>query len=231
MRALVFDLFGTCVDWRGGVARAVEVVARERGLDVDPFAVADAWRGHYGSSLATVRDHHRPFVDLDVLHRESLDALADGHGLGGLDDAARRELVAAWHRLDPWPDVVEGLVRLKRRFVIAPLSNGHVALQVAIAKRAGLPWDAILSTDLFRTYKPDPVVYLGACRLLALDPAEVMLVAAHNNDLAAAHASGLRTCFVTRREYGPDQTRDLGPERAWDLVVGDFVDLAQRLGA
>ncbi|MDB5368099.1 MAG: haloacid dehalogenase type [Rhodospirillales bacterium] len=231
LRALVFDVFGTVVDWRTSVAREVETLARKRGLAVDALAVADAWRGLYAPSLATVRDGGRPFVDLDVLHRESLDALAGPHGLDSLGDEDRVDLVSAWHRLDPWPDVVEGLTRLKRRFILGPLSNGHLALQVGIAKRVGLPWDAILSTDLFRTYKPDPAAYLGACQLLALEPSRVLLVAAHNNDLAAARALGLRTGFVARNEHGPGQAKDLAAESDWDVIAADFIDLATKLGA
>ncbi|GIL40072.1 haloacid dehalogenase type II [Roseiterribacter gracilis] len=231
IRALVFDVFGTVVDWRASIARQVETLARVRGLTVDGTAIADAWRGLYQPSMSAVRDGTRPFVDLDVLHRESLDALVEQHGLGSLDDADRHALVLAWHQLDAWPDVVEGLTRLKRKFILGPLSNGHVALQVGIAKHAGLPWDVILSTDLYRTYKPRPEAYQGACKLLKLAPSQVMLVAAHNNDLGSAREQGMRTGFVVRNEHGQGQVIDQKAEQDWDVIADDFVDLAKRLGA
>jgi 2-haloacid dehalogenase len=179
-----------------------------------------------------VRSGSRPFTILDVLHRESLDAIALRFGLVGLDEAARDDLTRAWHRLDPWPDVVPGLARLRTRFIVGPLSNGNVALLVNMAKRAGLPWDVVLSAETSRAYKPLPASYLNAAAMLGLEPAEVMMVAAHNGDLAAARAAGLATGFVPRpTEHGPGQGTDVRAEEDWDAVADDFVGLAAALGA
>ena len=223
MRALLFDVFGTCVDWRTSVARAAE------RLGLPGEQVADAWRAQYEPQLQTVRSGARPWVKLDVLHRIGLDRVLADLGLG-LPEDARAELTLAWHRLDPWPDVVEGLTRLKARFVIAPCSNGHIAQSVNLARHAGLPWDAILGAELARAYKPDPEVYLRSVDALGLEPPEVAMVAAHNGDLVAAGALGLRTAFVPRpTEHGPRQTSDLAPERDFDVVAADFLDLADQL--
>jgi len=231
VKAIVFDVFGTCVDWRGGVARDVAAVATRLNVAVDADKFARAWRGRYQPSMEEVRSGRRPWTILDVLHRESLDAILPGFGLGALDEAGRADLNRAWHRLDPWPDVVRGLNRLRSKFVIAPLSNGNVALLLNMAKRAGMPWDAILGAETSRAYKPLPAAYLNACAMLGLAPGEVMLGAAHNGDLAAAQAAGLRTAFVPRRELGPGQTSDLTATGAWDVVATDFLDLAARMGA
>jgi 2-haloacid dehalogenase len=210
MRALLFDVFGTCVDWRGSVIRE----ARRRGL---PDALADRWRARYQPQMETVRSGARAWTTLDVLHREALD-----HVLGELDRtvADPDELNLIWHRLDPWPDTVEGLRRLKREFVIAPCSNGNLALLVNMAKRAGLPWDAILGAEVTRAYKPQPEAYLRCVAALGLRPADVTMVAAHNDDLAAAAACGLRTAFV------PRPTEDTEPDGNWDVVAADFLALA-----
>ena len=232
VRALVFDVFGTCVDWRASIAREVAALAQAKGVAVDGAAFADAWRANYQPSMERVRSGARPWTILDALHRETLDGLLPRFGLAGLDEAERERLNRAWHRLDPWPDTVAGLARLKRRYVIASLSNGNVALLVDLARHAGLPWDAVLSGEIFRAYKPQPAVYLGAAAMLGLRPAEVMMVAAHNGDLAAAAGCGLRTGFVARpREHGPGQTTDLEPNGAWDVTARDFLELAERLGA
>lgn len=224
VRALVFDVFGTVVDWRGGVARDV----RRLLPAVDAQAFADAWRERYKPSMDRVRRGERGWANLDTLHRESLDALLVEFGQRP-DEATRAELVLAWHRLDPWPDAVDGLVRLRERFVLATLSNGNVALLVDMAKRAGLPWDAVLSAELFGHYKPDAEVYDGAVRLLGLDPERVLMVAAHVDDLAAARGRGLRTAYVHRPdEAGPrgvPPATDLGA----DLNVTSLTDLAARL--
>jgi 2-haloacid dehalogenase len=230
-KALVFDVFGTCVDWRTSVAREGEALGRRLGIGgVDWLAVADAWRGQYQPHMDTVRSGQRPWVTLDVLHREALDAILPAFGLGHLSAADRDELTLAWHRLDPWPDVTEGLARLKTRSIIAPNSNGNIALMVNMAKRAGLPWDAILGAEIARAYKPQPAVYRRCAEALGLAPGEVMMVAAHNNDLVAAAASGLQTAFVPRPlEHGPGQTSDLSPEHEFDVVARDFHDLADQL--
>ena len=232
-RALLFDVFGTCVDWRSGVIREGEALGRRLGVaGVDWAAFADAWRDQYQPQMETVRSGQRPWTTLDVLHREALDRLLPELGLDALAEADRADLTRAWHRLDPWPDVVAGLTRLKRRFIIAPNSNGNIALIVNMAKRAGLPWDAILGAEITRAYKPQPAAYLKNAEALALAPSQVMMVAAHNGDLKAAASCGLRTAFVPRpAEHGPRQTSDLAPEGELDIVARDFLDLADQLGA
>jgi len=232
VKALVFDVFGTCVDWRSGVAREFDAFARAHGIaGVDGPAFADAWRALYQPQMEEVRAGRRPWTILDVLHRESLDRVMAGLGIKGVPSAALDELNLAWHRLDPWPDTVEGLTRLKSKYVIAPLSNGNVALLLDMAKRAGIPWDTILGAEVARAYKPLPEAYRRTAEILGLKPAQVMLVAAHNDDLAAAGRTGLRCAFVPRpREYGPNQIKDLEPERAYDVVAADFRDLARRMG-
>jgi 2-haloacid dehalogenase len=222
-KALLFDVFGTCVDWRTSVAR--EAAA----LGLPGEQVADAWRGRYQPQLETVRSGERAWVVLDVLHREALDDVLAELRLE-LGDSERDALTLAWHRLDPWPDTVEGLTRLKRRFTIAPCSNGHIAQSVNLARHAGLPWDAILGAEIAHAYKPDPVVYEASVAALGLEPGEVMMVAAHNGDLHAAAACGLRTAFVARpREHGPGQTTDLHADGDVDVEAGDFLALADAL--
>jgi 2-haloacid dehalogenase len=230
IKALVFDVFGTLVDWRSGIAReAAPFLARIGRGDIDPHGFADAWRALYMPAMEEVRSGRRAYVRLDVLHRENLDAVLEGFGIGPVDEASLEALNTAWHRLDPWPDVAAGLHRLKGRYVIAPLSNGHIALMVNMAKRAGLPWDAILGAEIARAYKPAPEAYLRSVEALALAPAQACMVAAHEGDLAAAAACGLRTAYVMRPlEYGA--ARDVAATRAWDLVVGDFGELAGAFG-
>ena len=234
VRALLFDVFGTVVDWRSGVAREVAAFLRRHGAGaIDPLAFADAWRAAYQPSMEEVRSGRRPFVRLDALHRENLASVMQAFGLdaGAAPASEWDELNLAWHRLDPWPDVTAGLARLKAGFIIAPLSNGNISLMLDIAKRAGLPWDAILGTEVVRAYKPMPEVYLRTAEILALRPEQICLVAAHNGDLAAARACGFRTAFVLRaREHGPRQTTDLRPEQAWDVTAADFFALADALG-
>lgn len=235
LRALVFDVFGTVVDWRGGIARdAGAFLGRHGRSDVDPSAFADAWRRRYSPAMEEVRSGRRPFVRLDVLHRENLDAILPGFGIapGSVPQAELDELNLAWHRLDPWPDAVAGLLRLKARYVVAPLSNGNIGLMVDMAKRAGLPWDAILGAEVAQAYKPMPEAYLRTAEVLGLAPGQVCMVAAHNGDLAAARECGLRTAFVPRpNEHGPGQTSDLTPDQDWDVIAGDFGALADALDA
>ena len=230
-KALIFDVFGTCVDWRGSIVAEGRTLDARWGTAVDWPALADAWRARYQPALEEVRSGRRPWTILDVLHRESLDALAPAFGLAKLDETQRDHLNRVWHRLTPWPDTVPGLARLKRRFVIGPLSNGNFALLTNMAKSAGLPWDVNLSCELYRAYKPKPETYLGAAALLGLSPAETMMVAAHYSDLMAARGCGLLTAYVHRpREFGDRPPNDLPPEPKVDLVVKDFEDLAGRLG-
>jgi 2-haloacid dehalogenase len=232
VKALAFDVFGTVVDWRGGVAREIEALGRRKGFEVDWAAFADAWRAGYVPSMQRVRSGALPWTKLDVLHRGTLDALLDSFGIRGLDEAEKDSLNRAWHRLDPWPDAIPGLTRLRRRYVLATLSNGNVSLLVHMARRAGLPWDCVLSAELARHYKPDREVYLAACELLDLAPEQVLMVAAHNYDLLAARRLGLRTAFVARpQEHGPGQTADLWPEAKYDVIARDLEDLADQLDA
>ena len=230
VRAMVFDVFGTVVDWRSGVAReAAPFLARHGASSADPAAFADAWRRRYQPAMEEVRSGRRPFTRPDVLHRENLVALLPDFGIdpGIVSPTDLDDLTLAWHRLDPWPDAVEGLTALKAKTIIAPLSNGNIVLMLDMAKRAGLPWDAILGAEVSRAYKPTRDSYLSTADVLAMRPDEVCLVAAHNGDLAAARACGLKTAFVARPlEHGPGQTTDLRPEQAWDAVAENFVVLA-----
>ncbi|WP_028222635.1 haloacid dehalogenase type II [Paraburkholderia oxyphila] len=231
IKALVFDVFGTVVDWRSGVAREAQAFLNRHAPGFDPFEFADAWRREYSPAMEEVRSGRRPYVRLDVLHRENLVKVLNRLGVTGVPDAQIDALNLAWHRLDPWPDAVEALYRLKQRFIIAPLSNGNIRLMVDIAKRADLPWDAILGAEVVRAYKPSPQVYRETVEILGLEPAELCLVAAHNGDLAAARRLGLSTAFVARpTEHGAHQTTDLTAEQAWDFVVDDLLQLAGQLG-
>lgn len=231
-KALVFDVFGTVVDWRSSLIADFTAWGAERDLQVDWAGLVDAWRQAYAPSMDEVRKHPEcGYKMLDTLHRETLEQLAPRFGIVGASEPELRYLTTGWHRLKPWPDSVAGLTRLKSRYIIAPLSNGNVALLTNMAKFAGLPWDLVLSAEIFAHYKPDPETYLGAARLLGLVPEQVMMVAAHNNDLAAAQALGLKTAFVPRiTEYGPLQSRDFKAEGDWDVVAADFNALADRMG-
>lgn len=230
VKALVFDVFGTVVDWRGSLIEEFSQWGQARGMQADWAGLVDAWRAAYAPSMDRVRRGELPWTNLDALHRASLDDLAPRFGLAGLDAAALDWINRGWHRLRPWPDSVRGLTRLKARYILSPLSNGNVALLTNMAKHAGLPWDLVLCAEVFRHYKPDAETYLGAAELLGLAPGQVMLCAAHNQDLAAAQSYGLRTAFIARpTEYGPHQVRDFTAEGEWDLVVGSIEGLADRL--
>jgi 2-haloacid dehalogenase len=231
VRALLFDTFGTVVDWRGGLISSMQAWGLARGVAADWPGLVDAWRAEYVPSMAKVRSGEREWADLDVLQRESVEILAPRFGASGLDGDALDELVLMWHELPPWPDSVQGLRRLRARYVIAPLSNGHVALLVRLAKTAGITWDAVFGADVFRHYKPDPETYLGAVALLGCEPSEVMLVAAHASDLDAAASCGLRSCHVSRPlEYGPGRRVEKLPTTGcFDLMVGDLMELATEL--
>lgn len=229
-KTLAFDVFGTVVDWRTSIAReAKPVLARIGRTDIDPFDFADRWRALYQPAMARVRDGARDFVVLDVLHREMLDELLVGLSIdpSAIGEEGLRDLSHAWHRLDPWPDSVEGLTRLKARFPIVTLSNGNIALMLNLARRSGLPWDAILGAEVSRHYKPDPEAYLATARALGVEPGELCLVAAHHSDLAAARACGLLTAYVDRpMEYGGRPAPDARFASDWNWSVGSLTELA-----
>lgn len=232
LKAVTFDVFGTVVDWRTSISREARAVGERHGVDVDGDAFADAWRALYQPAMSEVRDGRRPWTRLDDLHRLNLlQVLAQSPLDGVLSEAEIDELNRAWHRLDPWPDAVVGLTRLRRGYLVGTLSNGNIALIVNMARHAGLPWDVVLGAEPTRHYKPQPETYLGSADILGLAPEACMLVAAHNNDLVAAAACGLRTAFVPRpTEHGPQQRTDLEPEHDFDVVASDFIDLAKQLG-
>jgi 2-haloacid dehalogenase len=229
----VFDVFGTVVDWRSGIAReAAPFLARHGKNEAGAGAFADAWRKRYQPAMEEVRSGRRPFTRLDVLHRENLAGVLPEFGIdpAGVPTAELDALNLAWHKLDPWPDSVPGLSRLKSRYIIAPLSNGNIIMMLDMAKRAGLPWDAILGAEVAQAYKTSPEAYLRTADVLAMQPAEVCLVAAHNNDLAAARTCGLRTAFVYRpHESGPAITPPRHNQE-WDAVADDFAGLATAFG-
>jgi len=232
VEVLLFDVFGTVVDWRTSLQRWFQRFGRENKIEGDWAGLVDDWRAAYEPSMARVRQGERPYVTLDVLHRESLDALLPQYCLGNVLESERRQMARAWRWLDPWPDTIAGLARLQRKYVISTFSNGGLGLLVDMAKFAALPWDTVLSADLFQRYKPDPAVYLGAADLLARPTSALMLVAAHNYDLAAARSHGFRTAFVARpTEYGPRQKKDFGPEEAWDFAASSLEELAEKMGA
>ncbi len=232
IRALTFDVFGTVVDWRTSIAREAEAFFGKHGIKgVDPIEFAHAWRSLYQPAMERVRSGEIPFTKLDVLHRWNLDELFRRYGIGGIDEAEADRFNRAWHRLDPWPDAVEGLTRLKGKFIIATQSNGNIALMVNMAKRAGLPWDVILGAEVVRHYKPCPDAYINCAEALGLPPEACMMTAAHNDDLLAASRQGFRTAFVPRpTEYGPAQTTNLTAEYDFDYVADSFIDLANQLG-
>jgi 2-haloacid dehalogenase len=232
VKALVFDVFGTVVNWRTSVAGEIEQLSKRKGFTVDGAKFADAWRAEYAPSMNRVRNGDMPWTRLDDLHRMVLDRIMKDFGISGLSETEIVTLNRAWHRLRPWPDVVSGLTRLKKKFIIAPLSNGNIALMTNMARNAALPWDCILGAELVRHYKPDREVYLSAAHFLDVEPGEVMMVAAHLGDLRAAKGVGLRTGFVVRpHEYGPARTPDLKPDSSVDVAATDFNDLARQLGA
>jgi 2-haloacid dehalogenase len=231
-KAILFDVFGTVVDWRTSLITGLSAWGAAKYPHANWPQLADKWRAAYVPSMNQVRSGQRPWANLDTLQRESLRALAPTIGLPAtLPADDETHIVTAWHRLTPWPDSVPGLTRLKQATIIAPLSNGNVALLVNMAKHAALPWDAIFATELFRHYKPDPETYRGATALLGLAPHQVLMAAAHNTDLAAAKSCGLRTAFIPRpTEYGPHQTQDQSPTHPWDHTAASIEHLASQLG-
>ena len=231
VRALTFDVFGTTVDWRSGVAAEARRLGALKGVNADWERLADLWRALYMPSMNRVRSGELPWTNFDRLHRTSLDQVLRDVGAEGFDAAAREELTLAWERLPPWPDTVQGLTRLGRRFTVSTLSNGNRAQQTALMKFAGLPFQRVLSAEDFQHYKPDAEVYLGAASALGLDAGQVMMVAAHKADLRAAQAVGMRAAFVERPlEKGPDGGADLLPDPQADVQATNFMDLADKLG-
>ena len=231
VKALVFDVFGTVVDWRGSIIREGQILASKKSLEVDWGEFADRWRAGYGPAMNKVRSGEMPWTKIDDLHRMILDELVPEFGLEGLTETELDHFNRAWHRLSPWPDTVAGLNRLKTKYVITTLSNGNVSLLTHMAKNAGLPWDAVLSAELAQHYKPDPRAYLKAADLLSLEPAEVLMVAAHPGDLRAAADVGLHTAYVYRPlERGPERQRRRSPAGEFDFDADDFLDLARQLG-
>jgi 2-haloacid dehalogenase len=229
IKAVLFDTFGTVVDWRSGVAREVAAFAKRHQIDVDAAAFADAWRAKYEPSMEPIRDGSRDFVPLDQLHLENLHAALEEFGLDAarFDDRELGELNAAWERLDPWEDSVAGLTELGRHVIVGPLSNANLALLLRMALRARLPWTVIVGSDATRAYKPTLQAYRNMAWMLRLDPGEVMLAAAHNCDLTSAQRAGLGTAFIPRpTELGAGQTKDLTAEGDWDLVCASILDLA-----
>ena len=230
--ALVFDVFGTVVDWRTSVADEGRMLGKTKGITADWEAFADAWRGKYQPFMSKVRGGELPWTKLDVLHRMGLDEVLTELGITSLTEDEKIDLNRAWHRLHPWSDSVLGLYRLKAKFILGTMSNGNIALMTNMAKFAGLPWDCILGAEVAKAYKPDPKTYLTGAELLDLPPERVMMVAAHQNDLLAAQKVGLKTAFVPRPlERGAGNSPDLTPDPSFDVVATDFVDLASQMGA
>jgi 2-haloacid dehalogenase len=232
VKAVLFDVFGTVVDWRTGIADAVRKFAAEHELALEPERFADSWRGRYLPSTRLVRTGKRPFVSLDVLHRENLDAALAEAGIdpGGFAPGVLDGLARVWHVLPPWPDSVAGIAELKRHYIVGTLSNGNTALLLDMAKAAGLPWDLILGSDMTRTYKPDPAAYRGPAAFLGIEPAEIMLASAHHADLAGARAAGLATAFISRPvEYGERSGRGAMPTGDWDVVATSITGLAAQV--
>jgi 2-haloacid dehalogenase len=227
VQVLVFDIFGTVVDWHGSIVREVQALYPQ--VDGDAFALA--WRAGYKPAMQRVMSGELGWTLIDDLHRMILEGLLPEFGLTHLSEAERQHLNRIWHRLDAWPDSVAGLTRLKRKYTISTLSNGNIGLLTAMAKRAGLPWDCVLSAEVFRAYKPDPATYLGVAKVFDLDPAQVMLVAAHHDDLAGARACGLRTAYIERPfEMGAAHPKDVSPQAGNDLHAADLNALADQLG-
>jgi 2-haloacid dehalogenase len=232
VRAVLFDTFGTVVDWRSGIAEAVRRFAQRHQIALEANAFAIDWRKRYQPAMAEVRSGRREFVSLDVLHRENLEASLQEFGVArqAFPEADLEALARSWRWLPPWPDSVDGISAMKQHVVVGPLSNGNTGLLVEMAKHAGLPWDVVLGSDVSQAFKPDPAAYLTPARLLGFEPGEVMLVAAHNSDLQAAQSSGLATGFVARpSEYGPGQTADLAPTGPWDVSGSTLNELAMLL--
>lgn len=230
VRALFFDVFGTLVDWRSSIAREAETILKPLGYSLDWAAFADAWRGEYQPAMEAVRAGRQPFCKLDVLHRRNLEAILPRFHVQGLSEETLRALNLAWHRLDAWPEVPAALARLKRKFMIAPVSNGNISLMVDLARRNNFPWDAILGAEVAGDYKPKPRVYLAACEAFDLKPEHCMMVAAHSNDLAQAAKCGLRTGHVARPNEHGLGTGERAPSVSVDVAGKDLSEVADKLG-
>ena len=237
VKALLFDVFGTIVDWRSGIANEVKKIANKNKIVINPNDFADAWRAEYQPAMEEIRKGNRSFTILDILHMENLKKISSRFGLDKLSSDDFDLLVKAWHRLPGWPDSSEGLNKLKTKFIIATQSNGNIALMVNMAKYSNLNWDVILGAEVVGHYKPEPVAYLNACRALHLNPEECMMVAAHDDDLKAASLQGMKTGYVHRPyEYGKDKLFDISEvndykgDRSWDFISKDLNDLAYQLG-
>lgn len=231
VRVLTFDVFGTVVDWRSSIIVQLQAFGQEKGISVPWVAFVDQWKSCYRPGIDAVREGKLPWTNVEGLYRNKLEGMLVEYGICGLGETEKIHLNRAWHRSAPWPDVVAGLTRLRKKYVVSTLSNGDVACLVNMAKDGRLPWDCILCAEIFRHYKPDPEVYREAIELLGVKPEEVMMVAAHNYDLRAARSCGMRTAFVPRPlEYGPGQTSDLKAADDWDVIVGSFEELAAAMG-
>ena len=230
VKAMTFDVFGTVVDWRSSIAREAKMMGEQKGFDFDWDNFADKWRAGYGPSMDKVRTGELPWTKIDVLHRMILDELLSEYNITNLTESEKDHFNRAWHRLDPWPDSVPGLTELKKNYVISPLSNGNVALLVNMAKYGGLPWDTVLSAELAQHYKPDPEAYQSTSEFLGFPIEQIMMVAAHKNDLKSAKGQGMMTGYIPRpKEHGPNTTVDSNPEDYIDIIGENFVDFANKM--
>ena len=237
VKALLFDVFGTVVDWRTGIAIEVQMIAKKYNIELNADDFADAWRAEYQPAMEQIRSGKRSFTILDILHLENLKKIAPRFNLNNLSNEDLNFLVSAWHRLPGWPDSSQGLNKLKKKFILATQSNGNIALMVNMAKYSNLSWDVILGAEVLGHYKPEPQAYIKACKALNLKPSECLMVAAHDDDLKAASLQGMKTAYVHRPfEYGKDKLFDLAEvndykgNRSWDIMSKDFNDLAFKLG-
>ena len=230
VKAMTFDVFGTVVDWRSSIAREAKMMGEQKGFDFDWDNFADKWREGYGPSMNKVRTGELPWTKIDVLHRMILDELLSEYNITNLTESEKDHFNRAWHRLDPWPDSVPGLTELKKNYVISPLSNGNVALLVNMAKYGGLPWDTVLSAELAQHYKPDPEAYQSTSEFLGFPIEQIMMVAAHKNDLKSAKGQGMMTGYIPRpKEHGPNTTVDSNPEDYIDIIGENFVAFANKM--
>ena len=227
IKALLFDVFGTTVDWRSSIIKAIQRELKNKNIDVDAGKLADEWRAEYDPSMDPIRSGKRPYQRLDILHAENLKKVLERNSIFSLDEEQISRLVYSWHNLKPWPDVISSMARLRKKLILASHSNGNISLTLNMARNSGLNWDVILGAEVVGTYKPHPLSYTRAIEILDLDASECMMVAAHNSDLSAAREQGLRTCFILRtKEHGPLQSIDLKPLQNWDYSCNSFKELA-----